>query len=122
MAHANFVFGEFNGRCSNCDARTVLVSLYTSATVDQEPFESGEMAEDSPEYKQGIEIPDDVYIDDEIAGHYCIKCDALTSLSLNPCRRLHRAEFDPDIEILLFKQRMQDRGVEVTVKREAADQ
>ena len=116
MAHANFEFGESDGRCDHCDSRTVLVSFYGNASVDQEPFESGEYSEDSPESKQGIEIPDDVYVDDEISGHYCIKCDALTTLCINPPRRRRFSELDPDIESKLFIQRMKERGIEVEIK------
>ena len=116
MAHANFEFGESNGRCDHCDSRTVLVSFYGSVSVDEEPFESGEHTEDSPEAKQGIEIPDDVYVDDEITGHYCIKCNVLTTLCINPPRRQRFSELDPEVESRLFMQRMKDRGIEVDIK------
>ena len=69
MAHANFEFGETNGRCDKCDSRTVLVSFYGNVSVDREPFESGQYADDSPEAKQGIEIPEDVDVHEEITGH-----------------------------------------------------
>lgn len=115
MTHANFEFGETNGRCDHCDSRTVLVSFYGSASVDQEPFESGEYADDSPEAKQGIEIPEDVDVDDEITGHYCIRCDCLTTLCINPARRQKYRKIDPEIEARLFKQRMHDRGIDVDV-------
>lgn len=82
--HNTFSFGETgDGRCATCGFRTVLVSFTGDANVNQEPFESGEFPEDSPEAKEGIDIPEDVYINDEITGHFCIKCDELTSLSFN---------------------------------------
>lgn len=116
QAHANFVFGENHSqRCLVCDARTVLVSFGGNADVDSEPFESGEYADDTPESKQGVEIPTDVFVNDEITGHFCIRCDALTSLCLNETRRMCRAKYDPDMEVSLFRQRMKDRGVDVEV-------
>lgn len=86
--HNTFSFGEtHDGKCSTCGMRTVLVSFYGDASVDQEPFENGQFAKDSPEAKAGLEIPDSVTVDDEISGHFCLQCNVLTSLSFNACRR-----------------------------------
>lgn len=118
MAHANFEFGQnHNGRCIHCDSRVVLVSFYNDVQVDQEPFESGEYADDSPEAKSGAEIPGHVEIHDEISGHYCLSCSSLTSLCLNTSRRPPSAEFNAELETLLFKIRMEERGhrVDVTI-------
>ena len=85
--HNTFSFGEtHDGKCASCGTRTVLVSFFNDAQVDQEPFENGEFADDSPEAKEGLEIPDSVQVGDEITGHYCLKCDELTSLSFNGSR------------------------------------
>lgn len=116
MAHANFEFGESNGRCNHCDSRTVLVSFYGDVSVDSEPFGPGEQAEDSAEAKIGIEIPEVLEVDDELTGHYCLKCERLTTLCLNTPPRQRFTEIDPEIEARLFEQRMSDRGINATVK------
>ena len=111
--HANIVFGENGqGRCKHCESRTALISFYINATVDQEAFESGEYNEDTPEAKAGLEIPDDVDVGDELTGHYCLKCDRLTSICFNEIRtRSKPSKFDPELEFKLFLFRCENHGV-----------
>ena len=82
--HNTFTFGETDsGKCLTCDSRTALVSFFSEVSVDQEPFEDGEFAADSPESEAGEEIPESVTIREELTGHYCLKCGKLTSVSFN---------------------------------------
>ncbi len=89
--HNVFSFGETSdGKCTECGYRTVLVSFFGEASVDSEPFSNGESAEDSNESRSGVDVPESVTIDDELTGHFCLKCDELTSVAFN-ARRKSRA-------------------------------
>jgi len=61
-------------RCSRCKSKTILVSPFSAWQVDSEPFKSGEEIE--------LEDGDEICVD-EVSGHFCKKCDMLTSLSYN---------------------------------------
>ena len=60
--------------CSKCDTKLMVVISEDSWVVDDEAFKSGE---DRPE-----DCPDEVSVG-EVVGHFCSKCEMLTSLSYN---------------------------------------
>ena len=115
MTHANFEFGETNGRCNNCSSRTALISIYGSGNVDQEPFATGECAEESAEHQCGVEIPESVEFNDEITAHFCFQCNCLTTLCINAEKRNKQEKIDIDLEIALFKHRLSEHSVDIDV-------
>ena len=60
--------------CSKCDTKLMVVIAEDSWAVDDEAFESGEQKSES--------CPDEVSVG-EVFGHFCSKCEQLTSLSYN---------------------------------------
>ena len=117
MTHANFEFGETNGRCNNCSSRTALISIYGDGNVDQEPFAAGEYAEESAEHQCGVEIPESVEFNDEITAHFCFQCNCLTTLCINAEKRnkQEKINIDIDLEIALFKHRLSEHSVDIEV-------
>ena len=64
---------EKNGKCPSCRCLTVLVTAPASWNIH----------EDGREQCGKTELPDYAEIAEEISGHWCPKCQRLTSLSLN---------------------------------------
>ena len=60
-------------RCSECNSKTILVSPFCVWQIDSEPFKSGEE----------IELDEDEICVEEVSGHFCRKCNMLTSMSYN---------------------------------------
>lgn len=60
--------------CGKCGTKLMLVISPECWDVDDEAFKDGE---DSPKY-----CPDNVIVG-EVTGHFCSKCNRLTSLSYN---------------------------------------
>lgn len=73
--HQNTEFGETNGRCNACGSKTALVVAYPEWSYDSEPFEDGKQEE----------MDGEAHVGDEVTGHYCPKCERLTSLAFNQC-------------------------------------
>lgn len=63
--------------CDTCGGKVMLVSAPSEWSVDQEAFKSGENTSEAED------VPEDVFINAEVTGHYCQTCDALTSFSFN---------------------------------------
>ena len=80
-----FFSGEINGgehvdedgyrRCNKCNDKTILVYPIGEWEVDSEPFKSDETIEDE-EMQDGFDVG-------EVTGHFCRKCNILTSISYN---------------------------------------
>lgn len=60
--------------CGKCGTKLMVVISEGSWAVDDEAFKSGEQRLE--------ECPDEVFVG-EVAGHFCSKCEQLTSLSYN---------------------------------------
>lgn len=77
MIHNTFTFGETHDqKCSKCGMRTALVSFDGRADIDEEPPEAKEM-----------NIAPCVFVRENLKGHYCLKCECLTSISFNDLSR-----------------------------------
>lgn len=65
---------ENNEKCPSCRCLTVLVTPMASWNIHEDGYrEQGGKAE----------LPDYAEVGEEISGHWCPKCQRLTSLSLN---------------------------------------
>lgn len=69
MKHLHVRFHEKDDNsCTICGTKTILIFPVSEWDVDENAHE---------------ELPDRVYVSDEITAHYCNKCEKVTSLSFN---------------------------------------
>jgi hypothetical protein len=65
---------EKDGKCPKCRSLTVLITAQGHRTIHEDGYR-----------EQGgkRELPDYASVDEEVSGHWCPKCQRITSLSLN---------------------------------------
>ena len=83
IAELEAVFGEFgeaDGKCKDCGSPVALVSGSTSWGIDEEAFGQNDDIPDSLKRQAEDCRYDGVEIGGELSGHFCLKCQKLTSL------------------------------------------
>ena len=83
IAELEAVFGEFgeaDGKCKDCGSPVALVSGSTSWGIDEEAFGQNDDIPDGLKRQAEDCRYDGVEIGGELSGHFCLKCQKLTSL------------------------------------------
>lgn len=71
MTHITWSIETPDGRCPECNGKTVLITFFSECEVHDDNKEEVAALDGS------------VMIAEELSGHYCGECHKLTSLSLN---------------------------------------